>query len=197
VIKNEETRNANAERIVLALELASLKRAIDSGGPYAPELDVVRKAGGGAMDLTALDRYKDTGAPSLSDLERQFQPVMNAVIDATAEPADGSVVDRLLANAKSIVRVRKISHTVEDQSAEATVSRIEAALKEGRLGDVIELAKAIPPQAAGPADDWLQGVKARYAVDQAISGLEDELKASLLGPVPARDAEKPAAKDKN
>jgi hypothetical protein len=97
------------------------------------------------------------------------------------------------------VRVRKVSHSEDDQSAEAIVARIETALKEGRLGEVIEQAKAIPPQAFGPADEWLQAVKARHAVDQAIAGIEGELKASLTGakPTPAADAAKPAAKDKN
>jgi hypothetical protein len=199
VVKSEEGRNANAERIVLSLELGSLKRAVDSGRPYAPELERVRKAAGPAMDLSALDRYKDTGVPSLPDLERTFRPVMNGVIDAAAEPAEGSVVERLLAGARSVVRVRKVSHSEDDQSAEAIVARIETALKEGRLGEVIEQAKAIPPQAFGPADEWLQAVKARHAVDQAIAGIEGELKASLTGakPTPAADAAKPAAKDKN
>jgi hypothetical protein len=199
VVKSEEGRNANAERIVLSLELGNLKRAVDSGRPYAPELERVRKAAGGTMDLSALDRYKDAGVPSLPDLERAFRPVMNGIIDAAAEPAEGSVVERLIAGAKSVVRVRKVSHSDEDQSAEATVARIEAALKEGRLGEVLEHAKAIPPQAAGPADDWLQALKARYTVDQAIAGAEGELKASLTGakPSPPTDAAKPAAKDKN
>lgn len=200
VVKSEEGRNANAERIVLSLELGNLKRAIDSGRPYAPELERVRKAADGNMDLSALDRYKDTGAPSLPDLERAYRPVMNGIIDAAAEPAEGSVVDRLIAGARSVVRVRRVSQSDEDQSAEAVVARIEVALKEGRLGEVIEQAKAIPPQAAGPADEWLQAVKARYAVDQAIAGVEGELKASLTGAKtspPAADAAKPGAKDKN
>ena len=157
VVKSEEGRNANAERIVLSLELGSLKRAIDSGRPYASELELVRKAAGGTMDLSALDRYKDAGVPTLADLEHAFRPVMNAVIDAAGEPAEGSVVERLIAGAKSVVRVRKISHNDEDQSAEAVIARIETALKEGRLGEVIEQAKAIPPQAAGPADELAAG----------------------------------------
>lgn len=199
VVKSEEGRNANAERIVLSLELGSLKRAVDSGRPYAAELDLVRKAAGTSMDLSALERNKDTGVPTLADLERSFRPVMNGVIDAAAEPAEGSVVERLIAGAKSVVRVRRISHNAEDQSAEAVVARIEAALKEGRLGEVIEQAKAIPPQAAGGAQDWLEAVKARYAVDQAIAGVEGELKSSLTGakPSPAPAPAKPAAKDTN
>ena len=69
---------------MLSLELGSLKRAVDSGRPYAAELDLVRKAAGGSMDLSALERNKDTGVPTLADLERSFRPVMNGVIDAAA-----------------------------------------------------------------------------------------------------------------
>src|SRR5690606_38135110 len=38
VVRSEEDRRANAERIVLALELGNLKRALDRGGSYAAAL---------------------------------------------------------------------------------------------------------------------------------------------------------------
>jgi hypothetical protein len=95
-----------------------------------------------------------------------------------------------------------VSHDADDQTAEAVVARIETALKEGRLGEVIEQAKSLPPQSAAPAAEWLAAVKARYAVDQAIASVENELKTSLtaVGP-PASGSSpagaKPAAKDQN
>ncbi len=188
VVRNDEDRRANAERIVLSLELANLKRVIESGQSYANELDGVRKVAGGRVDLGVLERYKEEGVPTDADLSREFRPVMNAVIDADTEPVDGSVVDRLIAGAKSVVRVRRVSHEPDDKSAEAVVARMDAALKEGRLGDVIELARTVPQRASAPLQDWLAKVEARYAVDRAIAAINDELKASLGG------AAAPAAK---
>jgi hypothetical protein len=189
VVKTEQDRKANAERVLLSLELANLKRVVERGQSYAAELSELRKASGGRIDLTSLDRYKDAGVPTQADLEREFRPVMYAVIDAETEPRDGSIVNRLLASAKSVVRVRKVEHSADDKSAEAVVARMDAALKEGRLGDVIAEAKSIPPQASAPVQEWLTKVEARHAVDHAIASIEGQLKASLSGPPPASDGE--------
>jgi hypothetical protein len=196
VVKSEETRKQNAERIVLSLELSNLKRALDrgQGQGYAAELDEVRKAAAGQLDLAALERFKAAGVATVAELKAEFRPVMHAVIDADLEPADGSVLDRLLAGAKSVVRVRRISHEADDASAEAIVARIEAALNDGRLGDVIAQAKALPQKAQAPIEDWLSKVNARHAVDQAIAAVENRLKASLSGaPEPAAPTGPPAA----
>jgi hypothetical protein len=195
VVNSEQTRKENAERIVLSLELANLKRALDRGQGYAAELAEVNKAAQGKLDLAALERFKDTGVATLPELKATFRPVMNAVIDADTEPADGSVFDRLLAGAKSVVRVRKISHEAGDESAEAVVSRIEEALADERLGDVIAQAKSLPAHAQAPIQDWLQKVSARHSVDIAIAAVENQLKASLSGtapPVRPAEATQPA-----
>lgn len=188
VVEREDSRRENAERIVLALELANLKRAIDrgQGHGYAAELAAVESSAGGDLDLSALARFKDTGVATPAELKAEFRPVMNAVIDAEAEPAGGSVIDRLMAGAKSVVRVRKVSHDPSDTSAEAVVSRIEAALDAGRLGDVIAEAGKLPRAAQVPMEDWLIKVTARDSVDRAIARVEDRLKAALAGaPDPA------------
>jgi hypothetical protein len=183
VVRNEQSRRQNAERIVLSLELSNLKRALDrgQGQGYAAELEAVRTAAGGQLDLSALERFKDTGVATPAQLKAEFRPLINAVIDADLEPADGSVIDRLLAGAKSVVRVRRVSHDATDTSTEAIVSRIETALDEGRLGDVLAQAKLLPQRARVPIEDWLIKVTARDTVDQAIAAVDARLKASLAG----------------
>jgi hypothetical protein len=194
VVKSEDDRKANAERIVLALELANLKRALDRGQGYAAELTEVRKAAQGRIELAPLERYKDTGVPSQAALEAEFRPVMHAVIDADSDPGDGSLFDRFLSGARSIVRVRKVSHDASDTSAEAVTSRMEEALKAGQLGLVLEQAKTLPQRATAPILDWLQKVSARNAVDRAMAAIEGQLKASLAGaPSPAEPGDTPAA----
>ncbi len=182
VVKSEESRKATAERIVLSLELASLKRAIDRGRGFEPELVQARKLAGGAVDLAPLDRFADTGVPTLAQLRQDFKQVAFKLIDAGEEPAQGSIVDRLLAGAKSVVRVRKISHSASDTSVEAVVGRMETALNEDRLGDVLQEAKALPPPAQEAAQEFLAKVEARHAVDRALNSVEAQLKASLVAP---------------
>ncbi len=181
VVKSEEDRKANAERIVLSLELGNLKRTLDRGQKYASELAEVKKASGGKIDLSALERYKEQGVATSSDLAREFRGLASSILDAEGDPVEGSVVDRLWAGAKSVVRVRKVSHTPDDKSAEAIVGRMEQALKDNRLGDVIEQSKLLPAKAVQPAQAWLAKVDARAAVDRALATVESQLKSSLAG----------------
>ena len=181
VLKSEEDRRSNAERIVLSLELQNLKRALDRGQKYGPELAEVQKASNGKLDLAALDKFKDQGVPTLPDLARDYRATANTLIDADADSAEGSVVDRLIAGAKSVVRVRKVSHNADDKSAEAIAGRMEIALKEGRLPDVIEEAKALSPKAKDAAAPFLEKVAARASVDSSVAQIETKLKSSLSG----------------
>jgi hypothetical protein len=181
VVKSEEDRKAHAERIVLALELGNLKRALDRGGAYAAELAELNKLAGGKVDLAALERSKDEGVPTAADLKREFRAVAHAVIDAEADPAGTSVVDRLLHGAKSIVRVRRTDHGADDNSAEAVIGRMEKALMDDQYADVLAAAQQLSPKARAAAAPWLGKLEARAAVDRAIAGIEDQLKASLAG----------------
>lgn len=181
-LKGEGERTSNAARVLLTLEIANLKRAMDRGGRYSAELDAVRKVAGTTLDLKPLERYSLEGAPTLPALTKDFRRVANAAIDAEAEPADASVFDRLISGARSIVRVRKAGHSADDASAEAVVGRMEAALKEGKLGEVLEQGKRLPPKAALAAENWLKTVEARYAVDRSVADIETALKSSLGPP---------------
>jgi hypothetical protein len=183
-LRSEADRSANAGRVLLSLELAGLKRVMDRGEPFAAELASVKKAAGDRLDLKPLERYMREGVPATAEIAKSFRKVSNAVLDAEAEPADASLVDRLLSGARSIVRVRKSGHSPDDTSAEATVARMDAALKEGRLAEVLEQGKKLPPKAALVAEDWLKQVEARHAVDQAVADIEGVLKSSIAGSRP-------------
>lgn len=181
VVTGEDNRKANAERIVLSLGLANLKRLLDAGHGYANELAGVKKTAGDKLDLSVLERFKDDGVPTIPDLVRDFRPMANAVIDAGTEPGSGSMIDRLLSGAKSVIRVRRVNHDASDQSIEAILGRMETALKDERLNDVLSEAGKLPPSAAQPAQDWISKVEARVSVDRAVAGIEQQLKASLTG----------------
>lgn len=177
--RSEADRNANASRIVLLLELGNLKRALDAGVKYPAELAAVQKVAGGKLNLAPLQRYVMDGVPPVTELQKSFRRVANQIIDAEGEPGNASLVDRLVNGAKSVVRVRKQGHAADDTSAEATVGRMEAALKESRLGEVLAQAKKLPPKAALAGEEWLKKVEARQAVDAAIAAIEQTLKTSL------------------
>jgi hypothetical protein len=180
----EAERAAGAQRILLALEIATLKRALDRGDSYARELEAARKTAGGAIDFSALDRSSASGVPTLGALAQDFKGVANAVLDAAADRPDTSVLDRLMAGARSVVRVRKAHYAADDTSVEATVSRMEAALKDGKIGEVLAQGKRLPPKAAKAAESWLRQLEARHAADRVMAEIEAALKASLTAAEP-------------
>ncbi len=183
VVKGEKDRKATASRIVLSLELANLKRAIDRGTGYTAELAAARKlTDDGSVDLAPLARFADTGVPTLAELRQDFKSVAFKIIDADQQPVDGSIVDRLLAGAKSVVRVRKISHESDDKTVDAVVARMEEALNHDQLDEVIAEAKTLPPASQDAAHDFLAKVEARNTADQALAKVEAQLKASLVAP---------------
>jgi hypothetical protein len=191
VVRADDNRKVAAERIVLSLELGNLKRALDRGGSYATELASVKQRGGASFELGALERYQHDGVPSDIELAREFGAVANAIIDADAEQPDASLMDRLLSGARTIVRVRKVTHAPGDTSTEAVVGRMEAALRESRLGDVLAEAGKLSPRAAIPAQEWLKKVEARRAVETSLSAIDTALKASLVNaPAPGQKGDR-------
>ena len=181
VVKSEQERNSTAEKIVLSLELANLKRALDRGAKFDAELAAVKKLGGDRIDTAALDAARAEGVPTPAALAQEFRRLADRMLDIDAQPADAGVVDRLMQGAKSIVRIRKINHAATDTSAEAQIGRMETALKENRLADVLAEAARLAERTRAPADAWLKKVEARAAIDKALAAIEAQLKTTLAG----------------
>lgn len=195
VLRAEDDRKSNAERIVLSLELGNLKRAMERGQAYASELAEVRKVAGNRVNLAALERFQNDGVPTIAELSRTFRSVSNAIIDADQQQPEASVVDRLMASARTVVRVKKTSYAPDDASAEAIASRMETALKELRLGDVMAEAKKLPAKAAVPAQDWLRRLDARRTIETSLAEIDAQLKSSLgAGPAAPTPSQTPAQK---
>jgi hypothetical protein len=184
VVKTEGDRAVSAQQVLLSLEIANLKRALERGHSYARELDAAKTTAGGSIDLAPLERYSRTGVPTLGALTQEFKRVANAAADAENEQADAGVLDRLLAGARSIVRLRKARYDAEDASVEATLARMELALQEGNVGEVLAQGKRLPAKAARAAEDWLRRLEARHAADRKLADIEATLKASLTSPPP-------------
>jgi hypothetical protein len=179
VMQDETARKKSAEQVVLALELQNLKRALDSGQKYSAQLDAVKKLAGNSVDLTALTNLQNTGVPSLADLKKDFLATADAAIDTDATPENAGVVQRLWSEAKSVVRVRRIDLKPDDKSTEATIGRMQVALNDGHLTDVLQAAKDLSPDAQTAAQPFLDKVEARVSIDSALAALESQLKSSI------------------
>lgn len=184
VVGRDEAREAGANRILLSLELANLKRAIERGGGFERELAQVRGLAPKEIDLKALETHAKDGLPPDQELQREFRDVAKAAIAADAAPdEDSSVIDRLWASARSVVHVRKTGN-VEGDTPEAVIARMEDRLRAGDLDGALRESEALAGGARAAAEPWLAKLAARLQVDRAIAGIDDGLK-KLMGAAPA------------
>jgi hypothetical protein len=100
-------------------------------------------------------------------------------MDANSHEGDTTILGRLWSEAKSVVRVRRIDLKPGDKSTEATLGRMQVALNDGRLDEVLDAAKDLSPTATDAAQPFLDKVAARVGVDQALASIEAQLKSSI------------------
>ncbi|KAB2850580.1 MAG: hypothetical protein F9K44_04420 [Hyphomicrobiaceae bacterium] len=181
VVRAETERQTSAQRILVALELGNLKRALDAGRPFAQELAQVERVAKGKIDLAPLKPQADKGVPTIAALQAKFSDVVAQVLDAEQTSKQGSVVDSLLASAKSVVQIRRIGANVEGNTPEAVLARAEAHLKAGNLEQANKEMQSLKPELKAAAKGWLGQLEARLAVDRALKGIEEGLKSSLTG----------------
>lgn len=183
VLKSETSRKADAQRVVVALQLANLKRALDRGGSFANELAEVKSAAGDGIDVSALDPFKDEGVATISRLSAELKSLSHDIIAATQTNTDAGFFDQMLSGAKSIVRVRRTGEVVgaDPNSAEAIVAKLEQQVAAGDLAAASETAGKLPETAKVVASGWMKRLQARASVDKAIAKIEGDLKSSLTG----------------
>ncbi len=118
VMQGDNQRKESTSRVLLSLEIANLKRAIERGGSYEKELAQVKALAPADLKMASLEANAAAGLPNDETLTQSFQQVIRDAIDAEnrASTEQGGILDQLLTGAKSIVRVRQTGH-VEGEKA--------------------------------------------------------------------------------
>jgi hypothetical protein len=164
-----------------AIAFANLRAAVSEGRPYASELATLAALSPGAGDLGRLLDYEDTGIPTLPELTRAFKETRAAAPSAQAPAADGSIIDRFMASAESLVKVKRVDATADGDGSDAVLARAEAELEKGNLaGSVAEVDKLQGAQRTAFAT-WLDQARARLDADATLQRLENILLVSLGG----------------
>ena len=115
------------------------------------------------------------GAPTTAGLAAGFDDMALAVVHADAEAEDQGWVDATIGRLRRIVTVRRVGGDIAADSLEGRLSTLHEALQSGELGNAISVAEALPAKARGGAENWLQGARARLAVETALSELDTEI----------------------
>lgn len=162
-----------------AVAASALKTAIDRGGSYLAELEAFASVAPDDASLAGLRAHAAIGVPSRSDLVRDFQPAAETILDAVHQPeGDQGIFNRLMSSAASAIRVRPVG-SVEGDSPEAVVARIETRLQNGDFkGAQIEW-QTLPEKGQAAATDYKRKLDERVAVEELIGTV---VSGALNGP---------------
>jgi hypothetical protein len=180
IAARDQSRELGANRILLSLQLANLKRVVERGGAYAAELAEVKRIAPKELDLSALEASAEKGLPTATELAAQFKDMTWNVVNAGAPSEDGSLIGQLWQGARSVVQVRKTGNIAGDGS-DAIVARAEARLKAGDLEGAAREAEQLKGDARKIADPWLARLAARLSLDRGLASIDASL-VKLMGP---------------
>jgi hypothetical protein len=180
LMDRESGSRAEGRNIALALSLGELKRAVNQGVPYRAELDRVAPHAPRNLDLTPLREHADHGLITLQKLRDELTPLTNDALAAESTAASGSLMDQLMANAKSLVQVRP-SGLVEGDTSAAVLARLEYRFDHSDLAGALEEGGHLKGEALKVMQPWLDRAKARLDADSLLITLEDRIRNSLAG----------------
>ena len=165
--------STGASRATVPVVAQALLQALDRGQPIATEIGALRNLGVEPQKLAALDAAA-RGLPTAAQLRDQFGPLAPAIARFGEAPAqEGSITDRLLRSAASLVKVRPVGETAGDAPA-AIASRIEGALGRGDLKAALAAWKSLPEGARGPSAAWASALENRIKADEAARAIMTE-----------------------
>jgi len=147
----------------------ALVSAYRRGEPFTDLLGSLATVADAPPDLAALQAPAAEGVATDAELAAQFKALAGKIVAADATQPAG-LVDRFLANARSLVEVRPAG-PVEGSDPAAIVSRIEAQLSTGSLGPALAEWQALPPAGKSVSQEWATRLEVRIAADKALGDL--------------------------
>ncbi len=171
-------QGAGSEGAAMALAFESLRRTVVSGEAYTSQLEALAKLAPEGLDLGKLKKTADSGVETERALLRALPPILREARIAAAKPDDDTFFDRLVSNAQSVVRVRRIG-PAEGESSGSVLARMEAHMKSGGLAEILREAKGLDGPVLKSLQPWLDRAMAHSASRSALKALETSLLESL------------------
>jgi len=186
-----------------AMVATALRMAVERGDPFAAELAAARTIGLDPAALAVLEPFAAAGVPRRNELFREFSALLPELIRVSAGgPAAqqdrsgndaGNYLDRLLAGAEKLVRIRPVGQggqggDLRGDDPAAVIGRIELAMTRQDVAGIVAELDKLPAPARESAEPWRKKALAREA---AIAAARRLAAASLAGlveqPAPAPD----------
>ena len=159
---------AEAQTNRQAAAAASLRAALDAGGPYAEPLQVLAELSGRALPSALTDQAAD-GIPTLAALREAFPDAARAGLEAALRARmDAGEVGRVEGFMRIHSGIRSLSPQ-EGDDPDSVLSRAEAALAEADIAGALALIDALPPEGRSAMQAWVEQAETRRA---ALAGLD-------------------------
>ncbi|WP_088622534.1 COG4223 family protein [Oceanicola sp. 22II-s10i] len=168
----EDDASATAEATLRRAALTRILSALDNGSPYSGALNDLREAGQDVPE--ALARNAESGVASMSQLRDGFPEAARLAL-ATAR-AEGNGGGNFFDFLRDQLGARSLEPR-EGGDADAILSRAEAALKSGRLGDALAELDSLSDGAKAEMSDWIDTATTRHEAVKAAEDLSAALNA--------------------
>lgn len=168
ITKNSEKNGVNT---AIFVAVSALKNAVDRGGSYVNELEMVRHFLPSAAGLDLLQKTARTGLPSSAKLSADFAHVADAIAGTqnTTVPGAG-FFEQIWVRTKSLVISRPVGN-VEGVTPGAIAARMEAAIQAGDYEKALAEWRDLPENAKVVSADFIRQIETYLAVHDVLREL--------------------------
>jgi hypothetical protein len=163
----------------IAIIAGALETRLAAGAPLGSEVGALQRLGVDAAQVAPLQAVAN-GAATNGALAASFEAAAPKALAAASAGENGGVVDRFLAHARNLVRVRDLNETPGDDP-QTLASQIEAASRRGDIAQALAAFGRLPEAARQAAGDWPALARARQAADAALQSIREAAIARLAG----------------
>ena len=162
------------------MSAAALRDAVERGAPYQAELAQAKALGADDSALAPLASFAASGVPSQQALARALNDLMPALIKAAGvQDAPGGFLDRLQANASSLVRISPVNAPPGDKPSDV-LARIEVAAAHADIAAALNDIGKLPEAARQKAADWVSKATARQKALAAARAFASDTARGLV-----------------
>ncbi|WP_316858330.1 hypothetical protein [uncultured Cohaesibacter sp.] len=157
------------------IALASLENAVASGSSFQMALNTFSEVVGEHEAVASLAPYAD-GAPTSKQLVDGYRAIYDDILRQAEDAGATTMLDKFLLSAQSLVKVRSLSGEKKGESLTSRLGVIDYFVGKGDLTKAAEEWDGLPDAAkeSEAAKQWINGLKARIAVDAAMDTIRAE-----------------------
>lgn len=168
----EKNAQAAAQATLQRAALTRIFSALDAGAGFEPAVADLQNLGVDVPD--ALVAASSGGVVPLSELQESFPDVARGALAASREALGGSDGAGLTSFLRSRLGARSLEPR-EGDDPDAVLSRVEAAIRDGRLSDALAELEALPEEGRAELSDWSSQVTLRQNAVAAAQDLGAQL----------------------